>query len=72
MAAATGFLAASLDSPEDFLLAASIECFLAYFFLNSNKNLLYSSNLALEDSQLALLVFLAMDLALILSAVTNL
>jgi len=45
---AAGFLAASLDSLEAFLLAASKEAFLAYFFLNSAKNLLYSSNLALE------------------------
>lgn len=68
----TGALTASLDSLEAFLLAASKEAFLAYFFLNSVKNRLYSYNLALEDSQVDFLAFLAITLDLILSAVTNL
>jgi len=68
----TGALTASLESLEAFLLAASKEAFLAYFFLNSNKNLLYSSNLVLEAYQVAFLLFLEIALDLILSAVTNL
>jgi len=61
-----------LESADAFLLLAASEYFLAYFFLNSTKNLLYSSNDFLALVHLPFLVALWMAFLLILSGVTNL
>jgi len=49
---AATFLTSYLESAEAFLLEASAEAFLAYYFLNSDKNLEYSSTDFLEVSHL--------------------
>lgn len=74
--AAAGFFTsaflASFYSAEAFLLAASAEAFLAFSFLYSAKNLLYSSTAFLEDSHLSVLVFFLITFLLSLSAVMSL
>jgi hypothetical protein len=66
------YFLASLSSAEAFLLLAYSENFLAYYFLNSPKNLLYSSNDFLELAHLFFLSVLAIVFLLILSGVISL
>jgi len=60
----------SFYSAEAFLLLAKSEYFLAYYFLNSATNLLYSSKDFLELAHLDFFSVLAMTFLLILSGVT--